>query len=307
MTRILVTGASGLLGLNFCLSEHPREDITGVVNAHPLKNPPFRQLTADLTNFSEVARLLDEEKPELVLHCAALANLDHCEQQPELAKRLNTDLPAELARLTRQRGIQLVHISTDAVFDGSKAPYQERDIPSASGVYAETKRNGELMVLTLNPAALVARVNFFGWSLTGTRSLAEFFFNNLGAGKSVMGFTDVIFCPLYVRDLGDVLLDAARKHLCGLYHVTGSSCLTKYEFGRKVGEVFGLDASLVRATSWREAGLKAARSPDLRLNIDKLGGALGRNIPDAAGGLARMKQDLDNGYRSRLQSMRADG
>ena len=171
-------------------------------------------------------------------------------------------------------------------------------------MYAESKRNGELMVLTLNPAALVARVNFYGWSLGGTRSLAEFFYNNLIAGKEVMGFTDVTFCPLYVHDLSDTLLAAVSRHLCGLYHVTGSECLTKDDFGHRVARTFGLDENLIRATSWQEAGLRAARSPDLRMDNQKLTDALGYTLPGVDAGLAHMKKDLENGYRTKLQSLR---
>lgn len=300
MKRILVTGASGLLGLNFCLTQAEHFDITGVVNTHLLREVPFRQAQADLTDLTQVTELLDREQPDVVLHCAALANLDQCEHHPKLAKILNTDLPAEFARQTRKRGMRLVHISTDAIFDGTHAPYTENDIPTGKGVYAETKRDGELKVLAINPAALVARVNFFGWSLSGTRSLAEFFYNNLSAGKSVMGFTDVIFCPLYVNDLGDLLVEAVERHLDGVYHFTGADCLTKDAFGRKVAAQFGLDEGLIRATTWQEAGLKAARSPDLSLNNGKLTATLGHPVPGVDGGLACMKHDLDSGYRDAL-------
>ena len=94
-----------------------------------------------------------------------------------------------------------MHVSTDAVFDGQAAATTEQDTPNPLSIYARTKLDGERGVAEANPDAIIARVNLYGWSLSGRRSLAEFFFNNLSAGKRVKGFTDVYFCPLLANDL----------------------------------------------------------------------------------------------------------
>lgn len=114
MTRILVTGASGLLGLNFALTYSRQHQVTGVVNAHALAGTPFQTLNVDLARPGSIGEILDREKPDVVLHCAALANVDQCERQPELAWRLNTDLPEEVAQATASRGIALVHVRSEA-------------------------------------------------------------------------------------------------------------------------------------------------------------------------------------------------
>ena len=143
-----------------------------------------------------------------LINCAALANLEECEQSPELAKILNVDLPAQLAKSCAQRGIRFVHISTDAVFDGEKEEaYTEEDIPNPLGVYSQTKLDSEQATFSENPDAIVARVNMFGWSLSNRRSLGEFFVNNLSEGKNVNGFTDVIFCPMLVNVTARLLLE----------------------------------------------------------------------------------------------------
>ncbi|NCP86195.1 sugar nucleotide-binding protein, partial [bacterium] len=85
---------------------------------------------------------------------------------------------------------------------------------------------GEVNVLSTNPTAIVARVNFFGWSLSGTRSLSEFFYNKLSTGQPANGFTDVSFCPLFVGDLAEILLHMLEKNLAGLYHVVAEITLT---------------------------------------------------------------------------------
>ena len=175
MAKILVTGASGLLGLNFCYQMFENHQITGVINQNPLKNVPFEVIKEDLSHPQIVLKLIDEIKPDVILHCAAMANIDQCETRPDRAERVNAELPNELAYHTKKQGIKLVHISTDAVFDGENGYYNENDKPNPLGVYAKTKLAGEEGVTNENPDAIIARVNFYGWSLNGKRSLSEFF------------------------------------------------------------------------------------------------------------------------------------
>ncbi len=143
--RILITGASGLLGLNFALQAagDARYAVTGVVHHNELAGVPFSVLQSDLARPRAVAELLELTRPELVIHCAALANLEACEAQPEQAWRLNAGVPGDLAIATAQAGIKLVHISTDAVFDGQRGDYTEEDKPNPLGVYARSKLAGE--------------------------------------------------------------------------------------------------------------------------------------------------------------------
>ena len=194
--RILVTRASGLLGLNLALEAAKQHTVFGTVNSHPIKTKAFEVLRANLLDPGALDRVLTYANPDWVIHCAALANLEACEANPALAKELNTDLPEKLATIVARGGARLLHVSTDAVFDGQRGNYSEDDQPEPLSVYARTKYDGEQVVAGVNPEAIVARVNLFGWSLSGKRSLAEFFYYNLAAGNQVMGFTDVYFCPL---------------------------------------------------------------------------------------------------------------
>ncbi|MEM5775734.1 MAG: SDR family oxidoreductase, partial [Anaerolineaceae bacterium] len=202
---VLVTGASGLLGLNFSLALHNRARIVGVAHHTRLQNTPFSLLEADLTDRRQVDALLEQARPDAILNCAALANLDRCEEDPELAQRMNADLPGWLASWSKRNAAGLVHISTDAVFDGARGEYREDDTPNPLGRYAVTKLEGEQRVLAADPDAAVCRVNFYGCSPSGKRSLVEFFYNHLSESKAVNGFTDVLFCPLYVLDLSEIL------------------------------------------------------------------------------------------------------
>jgi dTDP-4-dehydrorhamnose reductase len=273
------------------------------VDRSKLKAAPFPIVNADLLKDGDVERVLDQTQPQWVIHCAALANLEECESDPDLARRMNADLPSALAKACHERGLAMVQISTDAVFDGTKAgSYVESDAPNPLSVYARTKLEGERLVLDAHPGAIVARVNFYGWSLSGRRSLAEFFHHNLTNNKSMTGYTDVIFCPLHVRHLGQLLLGMLEKNLHGLYHVVGRDPMSKYRFGVEIANRFSLNPSEISPRSINTSSLIARRANNLYLSIDKLSTDLGMPIPSFSTGLDLFYQQYQEGYPQKLRS-----
>jgi dTDP-4-dehydrorhamnose reductase len=336
--RVLVTGASGLLGLNLAIdASRQGYTVIGLVNRHGLRNAPFEVRSVDLTQIMDLqnsggdlyrsgkdhrkgtlAALLDDIRPEVVIHCAALAHLDPCEADPARAELINARLPGILALETARRGVQMVHVSTDAIFDGIRGGYREEDEPHPLNVYARTKLMGEQAVISANPQAIVARVNFFGWSLSGNHSLAEFFYNNLSVGRAVKGFTDLFFCTMLVNDLGRLLLKMAEfsaqevpcaqdplrvRGLSGVFHATGSTCLSKYEFGVRLARQFGFDENLVIPSRVAEGNLLARRSPNMTLDTTRLAEALGSPLPGVEQGLANFYELYRQGYPDYLKTL----
>lgn len=301
--RILVTGASGLLGLNMALEASQQHEVFGSVNSNVIQTTAFTVIQSDLTVPGALEKLIDESQPEWVINCAALANLEACEANPALAEKLNSELPEKLANYVAKGGARLVHISTDAVFDGKHGGYTEEDQPNPLSLYARTKLKGEQVVLAANPQAIVARVNLFGWSLSGKRSLAEWFFNNLSAENSIMGFTDVYFCPLLTNDLAKILLKMLDIGAQGLFHVVSSECSSKYDFGVRLARLFDFDETLIRPALVSEAGLAAVRSPNLTLNSDKLSTELGVSPPDLKAGLEHFHTQYQSGYPEFIRQM----
>jgi dTDP-4-dehydrorhamnose reductase len=300
--KLLITGASGLLGINLAVEAMREHEVIGVDRGR-LKSAPFPVVRADLTHRNEMDSIIDSIRPDWLVNCAALANLEQCEEQPGQAKILNTDLPGELAAACAKRNICFVHISTDSVFDGTQeAAYTEEDEPNPPGVYSQTKLDGERAVQGLNPQAMIARVNFYGWSLAGRRSLGEFFVANLSEERNVSGFTDVIFCPMFVNDTTRLLLEMLRKNLSGLYHVVGPQPMSKYKFGVEVARTFGLRAELISPQSVETSGLTAKRSHNLWLSTHKLSTDLGHKIPAFSTGLAEFYTQFQQGYPQKIRS-----
>lgn len=306
MSRYLVTGASGLLGLNLCLQVASQVDVIGITNDVSLVNTPFPVIKKNLAEFNEIENLINRYKPDVIFHCAAMANIDQCESNPELAFRVNAELPGELARYSQKMGIKLVHISTDAVFDGHKGNYVETDPPAPLGVYAKSKLEGENLVTANNPDAIVARVNFYGFSISGKRSLSEFFLNNLMSQKQMMGFTDVYFSPLLVNDLVDLLIQITNKNLSGIYHTLSCESLSKYQFGCMLAEKFSLDKNLIKPVSVQDSDLIATRSLNLTLNTQKISSALGTALPDQKSGIDRLFSLYQEGYAEKIKNLLAN-
>ncbi len=301
--RILITGTGGLLGSNLALEAANDHTVFGVDRSCPQKTEAFTPVVADLLDPGAVERILDDTQPDWVIHCAAQANIDACERDPENAWELNAELPRKLAHHVARGGARLLHVSTDAVFDGKKGKYTENDPPNPINVYSQTKLAGENAVLDSTADAIVARTNIFGWSPTGKRSLAEFFFNNLKAGNQVRGFPDVFFCPLLVNDVADLFFGMLEKGLHGLYHVVSSECISKYDFGMAIARNFGFDTDLITPTSVADSGLKAVRSPNLTLCVDKLIHDLGVVPPDLSTGIERFYALYQQDYPQLLRNL----
>jgi dTDP-4-dehydrorhamnose reductase len=302
MARILITGISGLLGINLANETMRAHDIIGV-DRGKLVNAPFKIWKADLMDTDTVASILDSVRPDWLINCAALASLEDCENSPYLAGILNTDLPAKMAKACKSRNVSFVHISTDAVFDGEKDGfYTEDDSPNPLGVYAKTKFDGERAVLDENKNAIVARVNFYGWSLSGKRSLAEFFHHNLTNNKSMSGFTDVIFCPMFVNHTTSTLIKMLEKNLKGLYHLVGTQAMSKYQFGVEIARKFSLKEGEISPKSILASSLTARRAHNLALSTHKLSTDLGESLPDFSTGLFEFYTQYKQGYPQKIKA-----
>jgi dTDP-4-dehydrorhamnose reductase len=299
--RVLITGASGLLGLNLALEASRNHQVTGV-DRSKLASAPFPIIKADLLDRETVNRVLDEARPQAVVHCAAIADIDACEADPDAAHRANAIMPGYVADACRLRNIRLVHISTDAVFSGEKdGAYIEDDAPDPLGVYGITKLEGERAVLQVYPEASVFRVNFYGWSISGRRSLAEFFVNHLTGGSTINGFTDVTFCPMFAGHLAGVIVMALSHALPGVYHVVGPQAMTKYQFGIEIARKFGLPEGLISPQLVSKSMLSARRSHNLWLSTNRISTALNLELPDFSTGLDAFYAQYQQGYPQKIR------
>jgi dTDP-4-dehydrorhamnose reductase len=299
-----VTGASGLLGSNVILAAREDHDLLAVSGSRPVRPRGTQSCQADLSRPGEASELFRQFRPEAVIHCAAWADVDACEADPEKARRLNAEMAGLVAEAARACRARLVHISTDAVFDGEGGPYSEADAPDPVNVYGRTKWEGEQAVSGTLPEAAVVRTNLYGWSPVGA-GLLEWFLRKLEKGEAAPGWTDVLFSPQPAAALAHDLIHIAAASLHGVVHLFGADCVSKFEFGRRLAATFGLDPELVVPTACEAAGLPARRPGRLCLSSDRRGempAVVPVGLRQGLESLLRLRQA---GYREALRELTA--
>jgi len=286
--RLLITGGSGLLGSSIAKLSASDFDVYATYHSQPRKSKNYFSLPLDIKNKQQVVTIFQEIRPKVVIHAAALVNIDYCEEHVDEAWMTNVGGTENIVLASKNIGARLIYISTDSVFDGDKGMYREDDLVNPLNTYATTKLEGENIVLRLLPDAIIARTVFYGWSPLNRHSLVEWVVANLEKEKAIKMFTDVIFSPIYVGKLAEILIKMYHQGLYGIYHVAGSQSCSKYYFGNEVAKAFGFDESLIQSGSIAEANLKAPRPKNLSLNVTKISQDLYISMPDIPEGIIRL-------------------
>lgn len=258
-------------------------DVVGLVR--DVNTAPWcdQKVKADLLAIDALERAVHEVEPDVVLHCAGMANHRDCEANEDLATRVNAQASGVLAAAAAAQGAAFVHISTDAVFSGARGWYAEDEDVSPNTAYGRSKAAGEEAVLAAHPSPVIARTNFFGWSPSGHGSTLEFFAREVGAGNRVPGFVDYTVTSLFVEDVVESIERIVDSGESGIFHVVARDALSKLDFGRAVAAEFDLDDSLIFESSV-EGGPK-----DLSLRSDRLAGLRGAPMPSQVEGIARAR------------------
>jgi dTDP-4-dehydrorhamnose reductase len=288
--KFLVTGAGGLLGAHLAAALSADHDVTGT-DRHPWwgdRDIAFMQ--GDLGTPGFIEATVQAVRPDVMIHCAGLVNVDRCEEEPALAYATNAEVTGRLARLTAPSGL-FVYITTDGIFKGDCSFATEAWLPCPRTVYGRSKLQGEWETQIATPNNLIIRSNFYGWSSGRKASAAEWLFQALEQGLPLTLFQDFYFTPLYVVDLVERILALVAADRRGIFHVGGRDRVSKYDFGLRLAAAAHLPTLGVRAGSIAEASLRAARPRDMSLDSSRLLQATGLAPPDCGEGLRRFVAD----------------
>lgn len=243
MTRVAVIGAGGQLG----------QDLVDVLRAGDHAVIPLHHAEIECTDIASVRGALLQTRPDVVVNCAAFVRVDDCEDHPATALSVNALGALHVARVCADLGAVCVYISTDYVFDGTKAtPYREEDLASPLNVYGASKLAGECFVRMATPRHLVVRTSgLYGVSgSTGKGgNFVEAMMQKAAAGAQVRVVDDQRLTPTYARDLARVLEALVRRNAVGVYHVTNGGECTWYEFASKIFELTKMRVDLAPTTS----------------------------------------------------------
>lgn len=301
MRRVAVVGSSGLVGYHIIKEAESRGwDVLGTF----LTNDPevISCSSLDMMDRDGVNDLLSRFQPEGLILAAAVSDVDECERNPGVAWKINVEGTLNVTEVCARLGCPILFISSDYVFNGLKdSPYREGDVPDPINIYGRTKLEGERLVLEASAQNIVCRVSVvFGWQGTSVRdNIVLKVLRRLRAGEEVSLFNDQWNTPTYAPEAASLMLDLLTKDRGtismfegegrGIFHLSGRECVSRYELGMLVADVFNLDDNLIRPLSIKEAGMLASRPTISCLSVAKVEAELNTSITSLREALEDMR------------------
>lgn len=243
--RILITGAAGRLGRQL------RQQLAA---AHDLISTDVLgdvDVTVDLTDYEACCRLLRDNGPDIVLHAAAWTDVDGCARDPQRALSANGLATAHLAAHTSNRGIPMLYLSSNEVFDGEMGrPYAEYDWPNPINPYGYSKWYGERALAQVNPRHYIVRT---AWLFAhGGGNFIQAILAAAGAGKPLRVVTNEVANPTYANDLAAAIAQLIESERYGIYHLVNKGAVSRWSFARHILDYAGYTATPIERISRHE-------------------------------------------------------
>ena len=287
---MLITGVSGLLGNNLAYYFKDKYDILGLYNSTSVNIDGITTGKCDLIYPENINSIISEYKPQIIIHCASLTNVDECEVDKNVAKKINVFATKNIVDLViNDEDVKLIYISTDSVYDGVGGDFSENDNVNPLNYYGRSKYEGELEVLR-KKETIILRTNLFGWNIQDKKGLGEWILGELKSGRKIKGFKNARFSTIYTLELARVIDIITQKDLTGVFNCGSIDSCSKYDFALKIADRFDLDKKLVTPISIDDFQFKAKRGKNLSLNAGKLQEALDYKLPT-------IDQSVDGFYR----------
>tara|TARA_Y100000034_G_C6909557_1_gene423539 strand:- start:9423 stop:10328 length:906 start_codon:yes stop_codon:yes gene_type:complete len=297
--KILITGANGLLGSNLCLMYSKNNEIYATDKEEPkIENCSNHKL--DVTKEEDI-QLIEKLNPELIIHCAAIINLDYCEENKKEARETNVLGSEKIAKVTKKLNAHMIYISSDSIFDGERGNYNEEDEPNPLNYYGETKLESEKIISSILENYTIIRTNIYGWNKQNKVSLAEWMLNKLENKEELHAVKDVFFSPILVNNLGEAILELYNLKYKGIINVAAPNNCSKLDFAKKIAETFNLDKDIITPISIGDLELKAKRPKNMSLNIEKAKCILKTKLLSINEGLTKFKELREEGFVETLK------
>jgi len=295
--KVLVTGANGLLGqkiVEIFLDDFEVHGI-GRRNKASLEFDDFNYTVCDITNREQILELVRIFEPNFIINSAAYTNVDGCESNREECWKINVVGVENLANVAKRFGIQVVHISTDYVFDGVDGNYDEESRPKPLGYYGRSKLASENALISSGiDCAIVRTMILYGTGINLNHNFVTWIIEKLTNGESIHIIDDQFGHPTFVDDLAKAIRKIVELKKTGIYNIAGSECLSRLELALKVAEVFNLDKSLIHLIKTKDLKQKAPRPLNSSFDLSKTLKELGFQLSDVQKGLQTLRQQLEN-------------
>lgn len=288
--KLLVTGASGLLGHK--VAQLALERRMKVYSTHKKHTANFgTPIKLDLTNQSEISKVILKLKPQTIIHTAAYTDVDGCETNKDLAWKMNAEATKGIAIASTQVDSHLIYVSTDYVFDGESGRYKEEDETNPVSYYGYTKLKGEEFVKECAKEWCITRPSvLYGWS-DHKQNFATWLMESLSQNKEVKILEDQYVSPTLNTNLAEMLLEIIQKKITGILHTAGNTRINRYNYALKLAEIFNLNVNLIKPAKMSQISWKAKRPRDSSLNVRKADALLESKPLKLHCALERMKRE----------------
>ena len=299
----LVTGSNGLLGqkLTKQLVSDPEIDLvaTGRGPDRNSLSKGYRYASMDITDKEMVRKVFVEFRPNVVIHTAAMTQVDDCEKQQELCELMNVRAVEYIASASEAIGAHLVHLSTDFIFDGSHGPLREEEEPAPLSIYGDSKKRSEEAVQELSSSWSILRtVLVYGLAEEMSRSnIVLWAKSSLEAGTPIRVVNDQFRTPTLAEDLAQACILAGKQKAQGVFHISGEELLSISEFVRRIAAFWDLDVSPMTEISTASLGQPARRPPKTGFIVEKAKKELGYSPRSIEEGLSLVHAQLNERNR----------
>lgn len=297
--RILVTGSNGLLGqkLVAALRDDPEVELTATSRGADRTPAPLgdRYRSMDITLAAQVDAVFDATRPEVVIHTAAMTNVDACELDPAACQLQNVVATEHLVSAAKRLNAHFIHLSTDFIFDGKNGPYREEDAPAPLSIYGHSKLDSELLVMNagLERWAIARTIIVYGIAEGLSRSNVVLWAKSaLEKGEPIKVVDDQWRMPTLAEDLADGCIRIAKRGATGIFNLSGPDGMNILELVQRVGAFFHLDTSVVTPVKSDSLGQPAKRPPRTGFVLDKARRELGYAPRGFEAGLTVLKEQL---------------
>lgn len=220
----------------------------------------------DLTSRTRVNRLFAATEPDAVIHAAAAADPNFCQNNPVLSEQINIHASIVIAQACAGRSLPCAFTSTDLVFDGTAPPYREEDRTAPLNLYGEQKVSAEQHMLSINPRTIICRMPLmYGDAPAGAKSFIQPLIQTLREGKTLKLFTDEYRTPLTASDAAEGLLLALHHTEQRILHLGGPQRLSRYDIGTLLVEALHIKGNLTPSRQ-RDIVMAAPRAADVSLD-----------------------------------------
>ncbi len=278
ITKILVTGSAGLMGIQVVkdlLDNHKQ-----VYSCYNKTKPKLGIIThLDLTKKDDIVNTMNRIKPDVVIHLGAMTDVELCETETELAKKINTDATEILALESEKHNTFFVYMSTDYVFDGKVGMKKENDEPNPINFYGKSKLDGERVFKKITTPNIIVRTSTPFGIHSKKISFPIWVKKNLELEKEISVIVDQYTSPSYVPNISKMIIEIIERKITGIIHLAGATKISRYDFAVQISKIINANKQFLKLTKMDQMDWKAQRPADSSLSVSKANKIL-KNKPE---------------------------